>query len=593
MQIELLQTQHDLADFETIEHFIMEHLKKVSSDQQILFVGPELLLCGYPLQDLCFQKIFITAYATFLKKLELQIKNLPAAPHVAFLAGGLEYEYSPTNEVLAIYNVLYLLSPGSSIKVLYRKILLPNYDIFDEKKYFSPGKQPGYFYWNNYHIGLLICEDMWADENTYHIDPCALLKNYTEEKKIKLDIIINCSASPFHVGKKNIRLKRAAEISNTFGCPFIYVNRVGQEDEILFDGQSFIQEPQGTVTVLEKFKSDSYFYNLNKNNTQSSPSKDIKKTSTTWLTLFKPELAETSTCFHPELKLWSDDECAEVIQALKFGLQEYAKKFGFKKFLIGLSGGIDSGLVLTLAKLSLSPHQQLEPIFMPGLHSTELSLNLAQELSQNLNLQLKHLPIKFLHTINRNLFKEHLGAELSGLAEENIQSRLRGLLLYTRSNQTHSMVINTSNKSEIAVGYSTQYGDSVGAISLIGDLFKSQVYQLCHFINKSYGKIIPENMISRPPTAELKPNQTDEQSLLPYKELDPLLECILSYEYNIEDLLNMGFQKTSIQKVLNLYQGSEYKRRQFCPIIKVRPKSFGFGYRVPICKSRKMYNIID
>lgn len=593
MQIELLQTHHELADFDAIEHSIFEAFKIKQTNEVTLIVGPELLLCGYPLQDLCLQKLFISKYLMFLENLEIKIQNMPKNPNLALIAGGLEYDYTDSNQLSGIYNVLYLFSPGSLAKKIYRKILLPNYDIFDEKKYFSPGTEPGYLEWNGFNFGLMICEDMWADDKKYQTDPCHILEKFIREKKIKLDAIINCSASPYHVGKKILRQKRAIEIISIFHCPFIYINRVGQEDEILFDGQSFIQESYEKAILLERFKTDSYTYTIKKNTHNEQSNDDVKKSFTTWLTLFKPDLSETSSCFHPELKLWSDDECAEVIHALQFGIQEYAKKFGFKKFIIGLSGGIDSGLVLALLKLTLNPHQQIEPIFMPGLHSSELSLKLAQEICQNFSLNLKHLPIKFLHTINRNLFKEHLGTDLTGIAEENIQSRLRGMLLYTRSNQTDAMVVNTSNKSELAVGYSTQYGDSVGAISLIGDLFKSHIYRLSQFINNTYGLLIPEAMINRPPTAELRPNQTDEQSLISYKELDPLLECILSYEFDIEDLLNMGFQKESVKKVLNLYQASEYKRRQFCPIIKVRPKSFGFGYRVPICKSRKMYTIID
>lgn len=593
MKCILYQPSHTIADFDSIRRDVIKQFQSYSSiNSATLLIGPELLLCGYPLQDLCLQKAFYHHYLKHLELLESDTLQLPKNTQLGFILGGLDYKFDQEGIPEKITNVLYFATPGEKIQKIYVKILLPNDDIFDEKKYFQPGLKCGLWHWNNYNLGLMICEDMWGEL------PSKLLQTSLDEKALQLDAIINCSASPFHVGKLPIRIQRAKEISQQFQCPFIYVNRVGAEDEILFDGQSFFLDNNKTQEVLGLFKADLTEINLTKkltNNlyhpTQNAVKLETSKTS--WNQLFKPDLIELENAFHPSLRPWSEDECAEVLSALQFGLQEYARKCGMKNFLVALSGGIDSGLVLAITKLSLKPEQQVEAIFMPGLHSTELSMKLASEICQNMGIHLKHLPIKFLHTVNKNLFREHLGTDISGIADENLQSRLRGMLLYTRSNQTGSMVINTSNKSEISVGYSTQYGDSVGALSIIGDLYKTQVYQLCHFINQKYGPLIPKTMIERAPTAELRPNQTDEQSLLPYSSLDPLLECILSYRFSLKDLIQLGFEQQAVTKILNLYQQAEYKRRQFCPILKVRPKSFGFGYRVPICKNSKFYTTID
>lgn len=588
MKCILLQTNHILADFDGIRADLLNQIKAHINETEVtLMISPELSLCGYPLQDLCLSKSFYEQYLKHYQLLEKEILHLPSQPHLGFLVGGIDYHFDNENIPQKLYNCIYLLTPGQKIQKIYSKILLPNYDIFDEKKYFSSGDQSGLWSWNNYQIGLMICEDMWGSipSDKLQVD---LIKNNSQ-----IDLVINCSASPFHVGKLEQRIQKAKEISNRFNCPFIYVNRVGAEDEILFDGQSFIIHQQKVIHTLPRFTANIFSYEIAKNTSSFKPAISENTDVTTWNQLFKADLVELENNFHPSLRPWSDEQCQEVLEAIQFGLQEYARKSGLKNFLIALSGGIDSGLVLAITKLCLHPTQQVEAIFMPGLHSSELSMKLASTLCQNLQIQLKHLPIKFLHSIHKNLFREHLGTELEGLADENLQSRIRGMLLYTRSNQTGAMVINTSNKSEISVGYSTQYGDSVGALSIIGDLFKSQVYQLCHYINKKYKAPIPKAMIERPPTAELKPNQTDEQSLLPYSTLDPLLECILSNRYSINDLIGLGFEQAAVNKILTLYQRAEYKRHQFCPILKVRPKSFGFGYRVPICKNSNFYTIID
>ena len=309
--------------------------------------------------------------------------------------------------------------------------------------------------------------------------------------------------------------------------------------------------------------------------------KEVVKDNT-WEALFRPALDTTQK---PALLTpFTDEDCENTLEALKFGIREYAEKCGFKSFLIALSGGIDSALVLTIVRLALKDGEGLEAIYMPGFFSATMSYDLSSALCKNLGIKLKNLPIKFFHSAIRNAYKDNFGKAMENLTDENIQSRMRGMLLYTRANDLNSMVLNTSNKSEIAVGYSTQYGDSVGALSVLGDLYKTEVFALANFINKRYPGLIPEGIITRPPTAELRENQLDSQSLPPYDRLDPILEALLSYRMSVSEIVALGFTTEEVEKVHRLWRNSEFKRYQFSPIIKVKAKSFGFGYRVPICK---------
>jgi NAD+ synthase (glutamine-hydrolysing) len=572
--IHLHQTHHTVADFAAIYKNTTDVLK---GDGLHLF--PELYLTGYPLQDLVLQRAFIDSYIELENKLDEWAKKQTG--NWRALVGGLFYEIEGESLPKKIQNGIYEIVPGVGLKKLYAKRLLPNYDIFDEQKYFSPGKTNAFYDFNGETYGLQICEDMWAS-SVHEIDPCELMLKEALERKLNLKAIINLSASPFEAAKKSKRLERARNISLLFGCPFIYLNRVGGEDEILFDGTSFVMNGIELVKELPSFKAAIDSIDLSQIKGPYSEKPNLQQENT-WESLFSPRI---NTSLNPAvLKSWSEEECLEVLQALQFGLQEYARKSGFKKFLIALSGGMDSALVLAITKLSLKPGQSVEAIYMPSIHSAPLSTQLSEEMCRRLDIPLSYLPIKFLHSTVKNTFTQTFAEPFIGLTDENVQSRLRGALLYTRSNQTGAMVINTSNKSEIAVGYSTQYGDSVGAISLLGDLYKTEVYGLANFVNKHFNSPIPEGIIDRGPSAELRANQLDQDSLPPYSRLDTILEGILSYRLGKPQLMELGLPEKEIIKVLELYSKSEYKRAQFCPILKVKAKSFGFGYRVPISKS--------
>ncbi|MBT7610288.1 MAG: NAD(+) synthase [Bacteriovoracaceae bacterium] len=580
MQIHLHQTHHDIADFHGIFNTFKFKLNGIAENHGI-HLFPELFLTGYPLADLVVQRPFIDSYLKFLKQIDAWSTSLDPNPNINALIGGLDYHFDDQNLPEKVRNVAFHFTPGVPLKVVYTKILLPNYDIFDEEKYFTPGDTPSILELNGLRIGLLICEDMWVSSH-HSVDPVQQLQNLIQSTN-PVDLVVNLSGSPFHLGKESKRHSRGKEISSLLQAPFFYVNRVGGEDEVLFDGGSFAVNSKDLIYKGNLFHEDSKrlvipdFLGITEN-------KEIKNQENTWEDLFKANLNRNTTPV--TLNTLLDEDMEVLLHGLAFGLQEYARKCGFNKFLVALSGGIDSTLALTIAKLALKPGQEIEAIYMPSIFSASISYELSKALCENLQIPLKSLPIKFFHSSIKHAFSDNIGSDLEGLADENIQSRLRAALLYARSNQSGAMTLNTSNKSEIAVGYSTLYGDSVGAISILGDLYKTEIFELCRFINKKFENIIPEGIITREPSAELRENQTDSQSLPTYERLDAMLEGILSYRLSLKELHELGFTKKEINKVYGLYTKSEYKRRQFCPIIKVRAKSFGFGYRVPICKSK-------
>lgn len=597
LNIVLKQPQYALADFESRRQGILDlwdknYLEHASHQSNFtLMLLPELALCGYPLQDLCLQKSFIQAYLKNLALLEKAMMQKTACQQLTLLLGGLEYELDQHQLPLHIYNVIYQLNAGSPLKVIYRKMLLPNYDIFDEKKYFTAGKTPALLSWHHFKIGLQICEDMWPG-TSHDLDPTKLLEQLCQQNNVSLDLIINLSASPYAIHKHPLRVQRATEISHLFQAPFCYLNQVAAVDEILFDGQSFIQNGATTELQLSAFREHELKWSLKPYSTTPAMTPSLAPATIQFTNIYDPDITENQQFFHPILKKWSEADCEEVLKALQFGVQEYATRNNLKKFLIGLSGGIDSGLLATVMALCLKPDQSLELIYMPGQFSSDLSLKLCQDLCQKIQIPLQHLPIRFLHAVAKNMFKDQLHSELTGLSDENIQSRMRGMLLYARSNQSGAMVLNTSNKSELAVGYSTLYGDSVGALSVLGDLLKSQVYWLSDYINKKFGSLIPQAMIERAPTAELRTDQKDSDSLPDYPTLDPLLECFLSNRYTDQDLVELGFAAADVKRVIELHIGSEYKRFQFAPILKIRAKSFGFGHRIPLCKKSNFYHTL-
>lgn len=577
MRVVLHQTHHNVADFEEVLKSLKELDLTAKSPE--LHIFPEMFTTGYPLQDIVLQKSFIDRHQFLMKEIEDWASGL-SNENICLLMGGLKYSFQKEQDAIPsrIENVIYKVLPGKKPQFVYTKMLLPNYDIFDEKKYYAEGKEPKIIEWKGKNIGLLICEDMWY--STLHdINPVQSLKELNK----KLDLVVNLSASPYNLYKTQKRKSRAKDISKLLQAPFFYVNRVGAEDEIIFDGNSFAVNGSTSLVQAKAFEDDELFIDL----PEYSGEKFDRENSVenTWESLFSAGIVIPQDGSMPHLKELNHDHCLEIIQALTFGVQEYLKKSYFKKFVVALSGGLDSALVLALLKISLKPGQSLEAIYMPSEFSREISYKASREMCEKAGIPFHVLPIEGTHEYCRDLFERELGSPLKDLADENIQSRIRGLFLLARSNQTEALVINTSNKSELSVGYSTIYGDSVGAISLLGDLYKSEAYQLARYINLKYDQLIPEDIITRPPSAELRDGQVDTDSLPPYEIMDTILEGILSYRLSGKDLVELGLPKEDVKKVIDLYRKTEFKRSQFCPILKIKSKSFGFGYRVPISKN--------
>jgi NAD+ synthase (glutamine-hydrolysing) len=576
MQLNLHQTHHEIADFEGIFKYLTTTFQQGSASG--LHIFPELFLTGYPLQDLPLKKTFIDDYLAFLTDLSVwSERQLKSKEPLALLLGGLRYEFDTLGWPAQIENVMYVIEPGKKLRVLYTKQLLPNYDLYEEKKYFTPGTQSQIFEFAGKNIGLLICEDIWFS-HLHDIDPVEQLKDHEKE----CDLVISINASPFHIGKMEMRTNRALEISQFLKAPFVYVNRVGAEDEIIFDGHSFVVDGNDAVKMAQGFKAQVLSLDFPIYKTPEKQNvRSYHSSTNSWSTIFSTRLSSDTLSLLP----MGEAGCKEVLDALILGIKDYAEKNNLKKFTIALSGGMDSALVLTILRLlQKTTPIELEAVFMPGFFSSSVSFDLSYDLCRNLNVKLTTMPIKFIHSTIRSAYKDNFGAEAKGLADENIQSRLRGALIYMRSNDVNSAVLNTSNRSELAVGYSTIYGDSVGALSVLGDLYKLEVFELAHYINAHHGNLIPNDIISRPPSAELRENQEDSQSLPPYSRLDPILEALMSSRFTPEDLIKRGHNKEEVLKVYQLLSKSEYKRKQFCPIIKVKPKSFGFGHRVPISK---------
>lgn len=531
MEIKIHQTKQTIADFDNFYSYMTKAYESFSqSKSKVLHLFPSIFLRNFQGKSLSMNREFTLERQSFLERIKLwslsQGKNAKA---------------------LFVFEMLDDKGPG----------LRPSPEIFTlnlGEKEFIKIKKPEVLLWEGKSIGLFRGEDSLHD-----------LFHQCQEKNQILDLMINFNTNPFFLGNTFSRQKKAEEISQSFQCPFIYMNPLGEDQGTVFDGESFIYAPhektfKKAVFLQEEMLEFPFPHSV------SGTAKDclppIKRH-------FHPRL-EKKGDHEIELKKIDGRELERVVKTLGFSLQSYAEKNGFHKFLVALSGGLDSSLVLTLARLFLKKGQSLEAIYMPSQYSSPTSYDLSLKLCQNLGIKLTSFPIKFLHATMRNHFGQYFKENLEGVADENIQSRLRGSILYTRSNQTGAMVLNTSNKSELSIGYSTLYGDTVGAISLLGDLFKSEVYELAKFINEKYKGIIPNEIISRPPSAELREGQLDSEALPPYSVLDPILEAILSHEFSLEEITNMGFKKEDVEKAFFLYQSSDFKRRQLCPIVKLR-----------------------
>ena len=513
-----------------------------------LLLTPELSLCGYPPRDLLLNPSFVQNMGEQLTELA---RKLPS--QLAVLVGTVE-----TNSQAAsrgekpLFNSIALIDKGQ-IKQIFHKRLLPTYDVFDEDRYFQPGYESNYFTLDGIKIGVTICEDLWNDEKfwgkrTYQINPIEDLV------KLDIDLVVNLSASPYTVNKHKLREEMLKSSAIRARIPIVYVNQVGGNDDLIFDGNSFSFNCNGQLMCRAKaYERDLVIIDYDE---------------------AKGDLLPGSIVNLPET------EAEEIFLALVLGVKDYARKCGFTKVVLGLSGGIDSALVAAIASVAMGPENVLG-VLMPSPYSSTHSITDAVALVDNLGINSEKLPIEGLMKVYDAALAPLFANTEFGVAEENIQSRIRGNLLMAIANKFGYLLLSTGNKSEMAVGYCTLYGDMNGGLAVIADVPKTRVYDLCNWLNRDR-EIIPFNIINKPPSAELKPDQKDRDSLPEYEILDDILERIICQHRSPAQIIASGHDRDTVNKVMKLVGRAEFKRRQAPPGIKITDRAFGTGWRMPI-----------
>jgi len=522
-------------------------------------VVPELAIVGYPPEDLLLKPGFV---ADNLKALE---KVAAATGHCAVVVGFVGAP--PDGRGLA--NAAAVCAGGQVIGV-YRKRYLPNYGVFDEQRWFIPSHEaPTLFQVAGTWVGVSICEDVWFADG-----PVA------EQGRAGAEVVVNLNASPYNRNRRAERVAMLTERVAEAGCAIAYVNQVGGQDELVFDGDSLIMGADGTLlSTGVQFATDLIVVDIPVRHSARQGKKLHHLVASKESSSAKPPLPK------PPLQPALSPE-AEVYAALVLGTKDYLGKNGFSEAVIGLSGGVDSSLVATVAVDALGA-DRVHGIAMPSRYSSEGSRTDAQELADRLGIDLKTIPIEGAHIALTEMLANYLGREPIGLTDENLQSRLRGVLLMGVSNAKGWIVLTTGNKSEMATGYSTLYGDSAGGFAVIKDVPKTLVYELCRYRNTQAvldGLVPPiaDSVLDKPPSAELRPDQRDDQSLPPYEELDPVLQAYVELDRTAPDLVADGFDPAVVDQVVRLVDGAEYKRRQMPPGVRITTKAFGKDRRMPI-----------
>lgn len=539
MKIALAQLNYHVGDFENNSRKIIETILQAKNQQAELVVFSELSVSGYPPLDFLNFKDFTDKCLGAVYEIAKHCVNIAA------IVGA--PSHNPQLEGKNLYNSAFFLLNGKVDKIIH-KTLLPTYDVFDEYRYFEPNKKFEIIEYNNRKIALTICEDLWnvEDDPLYTFCP---LDNLIKQNP---ELVINIAASPFNYKHEQERKTILARNCNRYQLPVFYVNHVGAQTELIFDGGSLVMNKKGEVLhELNSFSEDFRIINF--------------------------PFEEPTSPAKPGMERGK----SELIQnALILGIQDYFRKMNFKKAVLGLSGGIDSAVVLALAVRALGKENVL-PVLMPSHFSSEHSVSDSVEICRNLAVDFEKISIEKIF----DEFTSHLHPLFGNLpfnvTEENLQARIRGILLMAISNKFGNILLNTSNKSELAVGYGTLYGDMCGGLSVIGDLYKTDVYELAEFINVEK-EIIPRNIITKPPSAELRPGQKDSDSLPDYSILDKILYHYIEEFCSPQQIINEGFEKSPVERVLKLVNTNEYKRKQFAPILRISPKAFGLGRRMPI-----------
>ena len=556
MKIAIAQLNPTIGDLSGNAQQILEIAQKAVKEGVRLLLTPELSLCGYPPRDLLLSPGFVDSISQHLEKLAQQL------PHqIAVLVGVVEVNTDAFYQgKKPLFNSIALLD-GGKIQQIFHKRLLPTYDVFDEDRYFEPGQHSNSFtieseLQSHIRVGVTICEDLWNDEEfwgkrSYEVNPIEDLA------QMGVDIIVNLSASPYSVGKQKLREAMLHHAATRYHKPILYANQVGGNDDLIFDGSSVAFNSAGEiVSRVQAFVSDLAIVEFNEQQG------DLFTASIT------PLLATE------EEEIWS---------ALVLGVRDYARKCGFSKVVLGLSGGIDSSLVAAIAAEAMDAENVLG-VLMPSPYSSDHSIKDAEALVNNLGIKSQQLPIGETMQVYDQVLEPLFAGTEFGVAEENIQSRIRGNLLMAIANKFGYLLLSTGNKSEMAVGYCTLYGDMNGGLAVIADVPKTRVFSLCRWLNREI-EVIPPNVINKPPSAELKPGQTDQDSLPPYDVLDDILYRIVNQHQSDSQIIEAGYTLEVVSKVRKLLARAEFKRRQAPPGLKVTDRAFGTGWRMPIASS--------
>ena len=553
MRIALIQSNPLVGDLQGNRRRLQEQCLQASEAGADLALAPELALWGYPPRDLLLQP-------SLQQQQDRQLQQLSEAlpPGLGLLLGVVE-----TNGQ-RLFNAMALVK-SKGWQLVARKRLLPSYDVFDEQRYFHSGEQPALLKWGDKRLGLTLCEDLWVEpkisgRSAPLCDPIA------ELQPLRPDLLINLSASPFGQGKSERRRQLAGAAQERLGCPVLYVNQVGANDELIFDGNSFVLDANGRLQLQLPCGENA-------------------------LQVWDSEATDDNTSIkllNPEAELW---------RMLVLGVQDYARKCGFKTALLGLSGGIDSALVAVLAVAALGS-QHVRALLMPSPYSSDGSLQDSLTLATRLELSTSTVPIAPLMQQYDGSLNPALGQPPQGITAENLQSRIRGTLLMAVANSEGQLLLSTGNKSELAVGYCTLYGDMNGGLAVIGDLYKSEVFRLARWLDSPEAAVerqrcglpaeeplIGAAILTKPPSAELRPDQKDSDSLPDYPFLDRLLQRFIEEHASPEELIANGEPSEAVQRIWRLLKRSEFKRRQAAPVLKLSARSFGCGWRMPIAAS--------
>lgn len=533
---------------------ILDCFEAAEEKEADILIFPELALTGYPPEDLLLRESFVGKNFAVLE--ELAEFSSSTSGVVGFVDRNLDDNHTDKQK-RDIANAAAIIQNGD-VKGIYHKCFLPNYSVFDEARYFAKGNNPGNVFWyEDIGIGISICEDIWIEDGPS-----------SQQVENGASLIININASPYDQNKTDLRKELVVNQAKKLGVPIIYLNMVGGQDELVFDGGSFVVDGKGEITYqAQQFEEELFYLDLDLE-VKEQPKGSILEIRQKVSELDLPQSAQ----------LLSKNE--SLYSALKLGLFDYVSKNNFEKVLVGLSGGIDSALTATIAVDSLGS-DNVVGVALPSKYNTEESLVDARLLAENLDIEFKVIEIEEIVNIFRNTLKESVNDELGQTTDENIQSRVRGNILMALSNQTGAMVVSTGNKSEMAVGYSTLYGDLAGGFALLKDLYKTEVYNLANFRN-SISSVIPQNTIDKEPSAELRPNQFDKDSLPEYELLDEILRMYIEEDSSSEKIISKGIDENIVYDVLSKVDRNEYKRKQVAPGVKLTEKAFGKDRRMPI-----------